>query len=102
LFLTMAMTTPAAALPTGPGGMPGYIWNLPALPPPEGQQPNFENPESRNTELIIMNAVFLSATVAAVTVRFIARRTSKDIVGWDGGKLQPPVYFFLKPLLMSS
>ncbi|EUC35046.1 hypothetical protein COCVIDRAFT_25272 [Bipolaris victoriae FI3] len=80
----MAMTTPATALPTGPGGMPGYIWNLPAMPPPEGQASNFVNPESRDMELIVMNAVFLSATVVAVAVRFVARRTAKDVVGWDG------------------
>lgn len=82
------MTTPAKALPTGPGGMPGYIWNLPAMPPPEGQASNFVNPESRDMELIVMNAVFLSATVVAVAVRFVARRTAKDVVGWDGGELE--------------
>ena len=82
--LTMTMTTPDAAVPTGPGGMPGYIWNLPAMPPPEGQASNFVDPESRDMELIVMNAVFLSATVLAVAVRFIARRTAKDVVGWDG------------------
>lgn len=79
-----ATTTPRTPLPTGPGGIPGEIWNLPALPPPPGQTSNFVNPDSRDTELIIMNAVFLSATIVAVAMRFVTRRSAKDVVRWDG------------------
>lgn len=79
--------------------MPGEIWNLPALPPPPGQKSNFVNPDSRDTELIVMNAVFLSATAVAVVVRFVARRSAKDVVGWDGSKT---ARFVLVVLLLIS
>ena len=71
------------------------------MPPPEGQKSNFENPETRDTELIVMNAVFLSCTVVAVAVRFIARRSSKDVVGWDGCKLQNG-YLIISSLILDS
>jgi hypothetical protein len=79
-------TTSLHAMATGPGGLPGQIWNLPALPPAHGRVSNFDNPDSRRTELIIMNSLFLSATLIAVAIRFIARRSSKDKFGWDVGK----------------
>jgi|SRR5690242_1055938 len=33
---------------------------MPALPPPAGKTPNFDHPEYKDTELIIMNSVFLA------------------------------------------
>jgi hypothetical protein len=83
----MQTATAPSAMATGPGGMPGWLWNLPALPPPKGKVPNFDHPESRGTELIIITVVFLTLTLLAVSLRFLARRNSKDVIGWDGCKL---------------
>lgn len=80
----MPTMTSRNAMATGPGGIPLSVWNLPALAPPEGRVPNFDHPESRATELIILNTIFIALTALAVIVRFIARRDSKDVVGWDG------------------
>lgn len=80
----MAMTT---ARPTAPADMPGSLWNLPAMPPPDSRASNFQDPETHDAELIALNAVFLSVTLLAVALRFAARCNSKETLGWDDCKL---------------
>jgi hypothetical protein len=68
----------------GPNGIPSEIWNLPALPPPKGMMPNFEHPENKDAQIIVMNSVFLSLMLAAVVVRFITRQLQeKKIAGME-------------------
>ncbi|KAF2279514.1 uncharacterized protein EI97DRAFT_455747 [Westerdykella ornata] len=69
---------------SSPPGVSAALWNLPALPPPPGKHSNFDNPENRNDEIIIINAVFLTLMTAAVLMRFIIRRRGENRVGWDG------------------
>ena len=71
--------------PSGPNGIPPEIWNLPALPPPKGRIPNFEHPENKDTQIIVMNTVFIALMLFAVLVRFIIRQPREKRIGWDGG-----------------
>jgi hypothetical protein len=70
--------------PSGPNGIPAAIWNLPALRPPPGVKSNFENPETRSREIIVINAVFLTLMLVAVLMRFCVRRSGNTPFNWDG------------------
>jgi hypothetical protein len=70
--------------PPGPNGIPAAIWNLPALRPPPGIKSNFEHPETRAREIIVMNAIFLTLMVLAIGMRFCVRRAGNSAFSWDG------------------
>ncbi|KAF2185803.1 hypothetical protein K469DRAFT_631712 [Zopfia rhizophila CBS 207.26] len=54
------------------------------MPPPPGKVSNFDHPENRDQEIIVVNAVFLTLMILAVAMRFFVRRTADSKVGWDG------------------
>ncbi|KAI9836483.1 MAG: hypothetical protein M1837_003389 [Sclerophora amabilis] len=57
--------------------------NAPAIPPPPGVTPNFENPESLATELITVNSVFVALMLIAVGVRVWTKSRITHSLGWD-------------------
>lgn len=59
--------------PLEPNDIPPEIWNLLDLPPPKGRIPNFELPENKDTQIIVMNSVFIALMLFSVVVRFIVR-----------------------------
>ena len=71
--------------PPGSNGIPLEVWNLPALPPPKGKIPNFDHPENKDAQIIVMNSVFVAFMLLAVAVRFIIRQSQDKKIGWDGG-----------------
>ncbi|KAH7074913.1 hypothetical protein BKA63DRAFT_513979 [Paraphoma chrysanthemicola] len=70
--------------PSGPNGIPAALWNLPAIRPPAGIKSNFDHPETRAREIIIINAVFLGLMLLTVVMRFCVRRSGNTAFSWDG------------------
>jgi hypothetical protein len=69
--------------PVGPHGIALALWNLPALLPPPGRKPNFDHPENKDTQIIIMNSVFLALMLISVAVRFLNSKPQERQVTWD-------------------
>lgn len=65
-----------------------FLREIPALPPPDGVQSQFENPtDTVATPLIVVNAIFMTLAFIAVTVRVISKRfISRQSFGWDDGE----------------
>jgi len=55
--------------------------DVPALPPPPGVVPNFENPESRASAIVISNCLCVALSSTALLLRIYARRII--IRTWD-------------------
>ncbi|CAG8961397.1 hypothetical protein HYFRA_00013345 [Hymenoscyphus fraxineus] len=61
-----------------------FLKDFPALPPPPGVKSNFDHPaDDRASVLIILNAIFLSLTVIAVSMRLYAKGMILHTLGWD-------------------
>ncbi|CAP61986.1 uncharacterized protein PODANS_5_1270 [Podospora anserina S mat+] len=68
----------------GPDGMPMDLNLIPAMAPPEGQVPNFENPSvNQAPAYIAVAAVFMALTVFFAGVRFWARFFVQRAPWWD-------------------
>lgn len=68
-----------------------FLMEIPALPPPDGIQPNFVNPTDTVAKpLIAVNAIFMSLAFIAVSVRVISKRyISRQSFAWDDCKMLP-------------
>ncbi|KAF2120380.1 hypothetical protein BDV96DRAFT_642208 [Lophiotrema nucula] len=85
----------SSSVPVRPSGVPEAIWDLPVLPPPPGHVSNFDHPVTRNNELIIISAVFLTLMVLAVAMRFSVRRAGTELIGWESCELVYQVRWYL-------
>ena len=56
---------------------------IPALFPPLGVTPNFKNPESRGSEVIITSVICLTLMTLFVCMRFYTKIHIKRVVTWD-------------------
>ncbi|PVH99411.1 hypothetical protein DM02DRAFT_656464 [Periconia macrospinosa] len=55
-----------------PPGVP--IEDIPLIPPPHGQKPDFNAPAHAVKSLVILNAVWLALMITVVSIRFISRQ----------------------------
>lgn len=62
---------------------------IPLLPPPPGVTPNFVNPESRCSVLIIVSTICLALLLLFVTLRLYSRIWIARAFGLDDGKDAP-------------
>jgi hypothetical protein len=62
------------------------IADIPAIAPPEGLQPNFENPKTLQTSLIAVNATLLPLMLMVVAARLYSRGHIMHAMGWDDCK----------------
>ena len=62
---------------------PEQMATLPALPPPPGVEPNFDNPEDRKPMAIALIALVLVLMLSFVSLRVCARTKLKTPYGWD-------------------
>lgn len=60
--------------------------NVPAGVPPPGTLPNFDNPPSKNQEMIFLNVVFLPLMLIAVAMRLLVKTKFIHQSGWDDSK----------------
>lgn len=64
-----------------------FFANLPALAPPAGVLPNFNNPKTLTPSLIGVNATFLALMLVAVAIRIYSRGLIVHALGWDDCEL---------------
>ncbi|KAF7510577.1 hypothetical protein GJ744_006189 [Endocarpon pusillum] len=57
--------------------------NIPALPPPDGVQSQFDHPRTLASSLIAVNATFLPLMIIAVGTRLYTRTFIANALGWD-------------------
>jgi hypothetical protein len=68
-------------------GIPySVLENYPAGTPPPGVKPNFVDPPSHHTELIVLNTIFLSLMWIVVLMRLYAKGRILRNMGWDDCK----------------
>ena len=60
--------------------------NAPAGVPPLGVQPNFDNPPSKDEQMLVLNGVFLPLMLIAVTMRLVVKARVIKQFGWDDCK----------------
>ena len=59
------------------------ILNGPALTPPAGVQPNFDNPANLDTIIIMIETIVLTLTSLAVLIRIYTRHHLSHPMGYD-------------------
>jgi hypothetical protein len=60
-----------------------FLENFPSMIPPPGVTPNFINPPSKETAIIVLNVIFLALMWSAVAVRLWSKARITHNVGWD-------------------
>ena len=61
--------------------------DIPASPPPDGVQSQFDHPRSLASSLIAVNATFLPLMIITVATRLYTRIFIANALGWDDCKL---------------
>lgn len=69
--------------------MDKLLYNFPAMAPPPGVQPNFDNPHSLKKNLVVVNALFLPLMASAVGIRLYVRIFIARAPGWDDCGFDP-------------
>ncbi|CAL8574676.1 hypothetical protein XPA_000631 [Xanthoria parietina] len=60
-----------------------FFENFPALQPPPGVQPNFDNPLTRGPDVVIASSICLALMLSLVVMRFYTKIAIKRRFGWD-------------------
>jgi hypothetical protein len=64
--------------------------NSPAGVPPLGISPNFDNPPSKDQEMLVLNVVFLPLMLLAVVMRLLVKAKFIHQFGWDDCRFTNP------------
>ena len=64
--------------------------NWPAATPPPGVVPNFDNPPSQRTAIIVLQTIFLTLTVLAVSTRVYVRTCIIKLWGAEDSEYHAP------------